>query len=91
MDFVHEQQGGLPRRPPCPRCLERLLQVGDAGENRRKLLKLIARRVGQEARDGGLADTGRTPKDHRRQSVRRRHPPDRSFGAEQVLLAHHVG
>ena len=81
VDFIDEQQSRLPRRPPRPRRLKRLFQVGDAGEDGRKLLELIPRCVGQQPRDGGLADAGRPPQDHGRQPMRRRHPPDRPLSA----------
>ena len=70
--------------------LERLLQVGDAGEHRRQLLELVAGLLGQQPRDGGLAGAGRAPEDHRGQPVRAGHAADRAVGPQQVVLAHHL-
>ena len=72
VDLVDEQQGRLAGGAAAAGRLERLLQVGDAGEHRRQLLELVAGLLGQQAGDGGLAGAGRPPEDHRGQPVRAR-------------------
>ena len=88
VDFVDEQQGRLARDTPRRRRIERLAQIRDAGKHCRKLLKLVARGLRQQSRNGGLARARRSPQDHRRQPPRRRHPPDRTLRPQQMILAH---
>jgi hypothetical protein len=88
MDFIDEQQGRLAGQTSHAGLLESLLQVGDAGEHRRELLELIARLLGQQARDGGLAGAGRAPEDHRGQALGLGHTADRAVGSQQVVLSH---
>ena len=90
VDLIDEQQGALPRRPPHPRRLERLLQVGDSGKDRADRLVFIARRLGQQPGDGGLAGAGRPPQDHRAQPPRLDHPADRPARPQQMILPHHL-
>ncbi len=88
VDLVHEQQGLLARRATHPGRLERLLQIGDAREDRANRLIFIARRLGQQAGDGGLAGAGRSPQNHGPQPSGLDHTPDRPALAQQMVLAH---
>ncbi|TPW07044.1 MAG: Uncharacterized protein FD124_1450 [Alphaproteobacteria bacterium] len=88
MDLVHEQQRALACRAASAGGLERLLQIGDAGEDRRDLLELQPRPVREQPRDGSLADAGRAPQDHGGEPLAGDHPPERPVGAEQVILPH---
>ena len=90
VDLIDKQQGGLAGQSAHPGLLERLLQVRDAGENGGELLELIARLLGQQARDGGLAGPGRTPQDHRRQAPGLGHASDRPGRPKQMVLAHYL-
>ena len=90
VDLVDEQQGRLAGGAAHARRLEGLLQVGDAGEDGADLLELIARRQGQQARDGRLSGARRPPQDHRAEAAGLDHPPDRPALAQQVVLPHHL-
>jgi hypothetical protein len=88
VDLVDEEQGALASGAAHARLLEGLLQVGDAGEDRRQLLEFIAGLLGQQAGDGGLAGAGRAPQDHRGQPLGLSHPADGPVGTQEVILAH---
>ncbi|MNE20275.1 hypothetical protein D3C80_1133850 [compost metagenome] len=90
VDLVHEQQGLLTRRTAHPRGLKRLFQVRHAREDGADRLVFIARRLGQQTGDGGLAGARRPPQDHRAQAPGLDHAADRPAGAQQVVLAHHL-
>src|SRR5205814_2583871 len=47
-------------------------------------------RLGQQARDGGLAAARRPPQDQRGELPGRQHAADRSLGSEQMVLAQDV-
>ena len=72
---------------PCPvsrrraRRLEHLLQVGDAGEDRRDLLEMQVGRLRQQPRHRGLAGAGRAPEDQRAERARRQHARQRAVRA----------
>ena len=89
VDFVDEQQRRLAHLTPHAGLFEGLLQVSYPREHRRKLLKLIACRLGQQARNGRLAGAGRSPKDHRGETLGLGHPANGTLLTEQMLLAHH--
>ena len=82
---------------PCPvsrrarACLEHLLQVGDAGEDRRDLLEMQVGRLRQQPRHRGLAGAGRAPEDQRAERARRQHAGERAVGPEQMVLADDLG
>ena len=61
-----------PGGAPAARRLEDLLEVGDAGEDRRDLLEMELGLVREEPRDGGLAGAGRAPEDERAEGAARR-------------------
>ena len=70
--------------------LRDLAHVLHAGGDRRQRLERLARRARDQAGDGGLAGTGRTPEHHRREAVGLDQHPQRATGAEQLLLAEHL-
>ncbi len=87
MDLVDEQQRPLPDLAPRARGVEHLLEVGDAGKNRRDLLELQFGGVRQEPRDRRLAGAGRPPEDERAERTRLQHAGERAVAPEQVILA----
>ena len=87
VDLVDEQERPAARLTPGTGLLERLLQVGDAGEDRRHLDELEPCLVGQQAGDGGLAGPGRPPQDHRADMPRGEHARQGTLWPEQMVLA----
>ncbi len=81
----------LPGLAAAARRLEHLLEVGDAGKDRRDLLELKVGLARQQPRDGGLAGAGRPPEDERAERAGAEHAGKRAVGAEQVVLADDVG
>ena len=77
----------LPDLAARARRVEHLLEVGDAGKDRRDLLERELGRIGQQPRHGGLAGAGRPPEDQRAERARREHAGQRAVGAEQLILA----
>src|SRR5690606_32543224 len=71
VDLIDEEQRAMPAEALEPRLLEDLLEVGNAGEDRRYLLEDVAGLVGEEACDGGLARARRPPQDQRPEPPRR--------------------
>jgi hypothetical protein len=69
---------------------EHLLEVSDAGEDRRDGDEAHAHGVGEQPGDGGLAGAGRPPQDHRGELARRHLSGDRAVGPGQLLLADHL-
>ena len=90
VDLIDEQQRALPCPPPPRRLVERTLQVGDAGEHRRKLHEMQPRAGGEQPRDGGLAAARRAPEDQRGERPALQHPGERAVGAEQMVLPDHL-
>ena len=66
--------------------LEHLLEVGDAGENGRDLFEAVANLLGEEARDGGLARSRRTPEDQRAEASRTEHASQGAVRPQQMAL-----
>jgi hypothetical protein len=91
VDFVDEQQSALPHFAPRTGLVEHLLQIGDAGEDGADLHELQAGLVGKEPRHRGLAGAGRPPEDQRAERIAFQHAGQRAIGAEQMVLADHVG
>ena len=91
MDLVDEEQRAPTQGAAAARRLEHLLEIGDAGEDRRDLLELEIGLVGEEAGDGGLAGAGRPPEDQRAERARAQHASDGAVGADEVVLADHLG
>ena len=91
VDLVDEQQRPLPGLAPRARRLEDLLQVGDAGEDRRDLLEMQLGRLRQQPRHGGLAGAGRPPEDQRAERARLQHARQRAVRTEQMILPDHLG
>ena len=89
VDLIDEQQRPLPCPPPPRRLVERALEVGDAGEHRRKLHEMQPRAGGEQPGDGGLAAARRPPKDQRGERAALQHPRERAGGAEQMVLPDH--
>jgi hypothetical protein len=80
------------RSVPCPLSpragrLEDLLEVADAGENRRDLLEMQIGRLRQQAGNRGLAGAGRPPKHERTQRSRIEQALERAVRPEQMILA----
>ncbi|VWX46877.1 hypothetical protein NOVOSPHI9U_10351 [Novosphingobium sp. 9U] len=90
MDLVHEQQGALPRLGRGVGFGEDLAQFRDAREHRTDRGEAHAHRVGEQARDAGLAGARRPPQHHGGQAARRHHAADRAFGTGQMLLPDHL-
>ena len=87
VDLVDEEQGAAAVLAAEAGGLEDLLQVGDAGEDGADLHEGEVGGVGEEARDGGLADAGRAPEDDGAEVALGEHPAERGVGAEEVVLA----
>ena len=87
VDLVDEQQRALAGLAARAGRVEHLLQVGDAGEDRRDLLEFELGLVGEQARHRGLAGAGRPPEDQRAERARLQHAGQRAVGAEQMILA----
>ena len=90
MDLVDEEQRALARLAPAAGDLEDLLEVGDAGEDRRNLLEMKVGLARQQPRDGGLAGARRPPEDQRTERAGGEHPRQRAVGTEQMVLADDV-
>ena len=92
MDLVDEQQGLAPALRTREFGLRhRLADVLHAREHGRQSDVGAAESVGHQARERGLAHTGRPPEDHRMRLVRFERDRERFAGAEQVPLADHLG
>ena len=86
--LVEEQDGApalLPQARPCP--LGDLADILHAGGDGRQGLERLLGGAGDEARDRGLARTGRPPQHHRREPVGFDQHPQRATRAQQLLLA----
>src|SRR5215831_14882881 len=90
MNLVDEKKRPLPRLTPRAGGVEHLLEIGDAGKNRRDLLEMQIGRLRQQPRNRGLAGAGRAPKDQRAQGSRLEQARKRAIRPEQMILAHHV-
>ena len=91
VDLVDEEERALARLAARARRLEHLLQVGDAGEDRRDLLEMEVGLARQQPRDRRLAGARRPPEDERAERAGGEHPGERAVGPEQVVLADDVG
>ena len=87
MDLVDEEQRPLPGLAPRAGRVEHLLEVGDAGEDRRNLLEVQVGRLRQEPRHRGLAGAGRPPEHQRAERAGLEHARERAVGTEQMILA----
>ena len=80
---------------PCSRRdarhLEGLLEIGDAGEDRRHLLEDEAGGAGEQPRDRRLAGARRPPEDDRRHAPGRDHAGQDAFGTGEMVLPDDVG
>ncbi len=86
MDLVDEQQCALPDLASLARGGETLLQVGDAGKDRRDLFEMEIADSSQQPRQGGLSGTRRPPEHQRHDSPGFDHAPQPAVGAEQLIL-----
>ena len=91
VDLVDEKQRAGAGLAPGAGRVEHLLQVGDAGEDRRDLLEMQLGRFRQQPRHGGLAGAGRSPEHQRAERAGLQHARERAVGPEQMVLAHDVG
>ena len=80
-----------PALPADARALEHLLEIGDAGKNRRNLLEGKIGLVGQQPGDRRLAGSRRPQKIRLPSLPERDHAGQRAALAGQVLLPDHVG
>ena len=80
VDLVDEEQRALPGLPPGARRLEHLLEVGDAGEDRRYLLEMEVGLARQKPRHGRLAGAGRPPEDQRAERAGGEHAGECAVG-----------
>ncbi len=87
MNLVDEEQRLAPFHPAHAGGFEDLLQVGDAGEDRRDLFEGEARLARQQPRHGCLAGARRAPEDHRTKRAGSDHAGKNPVLAGQVLLA----
>src|SRR5262249_1794046 len=91
MDLVDKEQCPLPGLATRARLIEHLLEVGDAGIDRRDLLEVEIGLAREQPRHGGLAGAGRPPEYQRAERARGQHARERTIGTEQMVLSHHVG
>lgn len=91
MDLVDEQQRLLAPPAMLRRGGKDLLEVGDAGKDRRDRFESHAHRVGQQARYRRLAGPRRSPEHDRGQAAGRDHPADRAIRTGQMILADDIG
>ena len=91
VDLVDEQQGALAVLAALAGGLEDPAQVGHAGEHRRQWLEMQVGVLGQQAGDRRLAAARRPPQDQRAELAVGQHAAERTFGAEQVVLAQDLG
>src|SRR5262249_57718809 len=82
-----EEKRPLPDLASRPRRVEHLLEVSDAGEDRRDLLEIEIGRSRQQPRDRGLAGAGRPPKDERAERSRIEQARECAVRPEQMVLA----
>src|SRR6185437_4278565 len=90
VDLVDEEQRALPLRAARAGGVENLLQVRNAGMDRRDLHERIAAGPADQPRDRGLAAARRPPEDHRAQRRRLKQPGQSPLRAGQVLLAENL-
>ena len=86
MDLVDEQQRRAAVGAARARRLENLLQLGDAGVDRRDLDEFGLRLLADQPRHRGLAGARRAPEDHRAEARRGEHARQRAFRSGQMLL-----
>src|ERR1700751_2462304 len=91
MDLVYKEKRALPGLATQPCRIEHFFQISDPGEDRRDLLKIKIGRAGKQARDGGLAGSGRTPEDQRAKRARLEHAGKRAVRTQQMILADDIG
>ena len=91
VNLVDEKERPLPGFAPRARGIEDLLQVGDAGKDRRDLLEMQIGRLRQQPRHRGLAGAGRTPEDERAERARLQHAGESAVRTEQMILPDHIG
>jgi len=72
------------------RSKDRLAHVLHARGHRRKALRGVTGRVGQNARQRGLTGTGWTPEDHRRQLTGLDEAAQRTFRSDEVVLTYEL-
>ena len=91
VDLVDEQEGADPGRLQPPGCLvERLLQIGDAREDRGELHEAQVGGLREQPGDRGLAGARAAPQDQARQAAARQHAPDRPLLTQKMILADDV-
>jgi hypothetical protein len=91
MDFVDEKQRAASGLAAGTGAIEGLLEVGDAGKNRRKLLEMEVGFLRQKTRYGGLAGSRRPSEDHRAKRAGGEHAGQRPVRPEKMVLADDVG
>ena len=87
VDFIYEQNGGAGAgKDILLRGLDDLAHFLDSGAHRREREELPVKRVGDYARERGLADAGRAPQNERRKIARVYHvPQDAAFPHKMPL------
>ncbi len=91
MDFVNEKQRCLAGSRMARGFLENPFQIANAGEDSGDLREQQARLIGDQPRDGRLADTRRPPEDERGKRAAREHARQRAVGPQEMILAGDVG
>jgi hypothetical protein len=90
VDLVDEQAGAPALLAPGARRLEGLLEVGDAGKDRRHLLEIEPGMAGEQPGDRGLAGAGRAPQHDRGDAAGLDHAGQHAFRPHQMVLADDV-
>src|SRR6185437_9843437 len=91
VDFVDEEQRALSYAAAMARGLEGFLQIGNAGKNGGELFEVELEHRREQARDRGLAGSGRPPKDYGGWAAGRDHAPERSLWRKQMILSDDIG
>ncbi len=86
MNFVYEKQGLASRHTPRASSLENLLEIGNAGEDRRNLFKREISFSGKQAGNGRLAGSRRSPEDHGTERTGCNHARQHTFWPGQMFL-----
>ena len=90
VDFVNEEQRALAHLAARFGPVESRAKLFHAGEDRADCLEFQPRSLGQQAGDGGLSRSWRSPENDRGQPLGEQHPGQRAFRPDQVVLAHHL-
>lgn len=88
--LVDEEQGSLPRSPSGLGGVESRAQIPDAGEDSTDRLEGKIGLLCKEPGNCRLSNTRRPPENKGCEPASLEHPFERAFGAEQMVLPHHL-